>query len=85
MMLRQANIAGKRILQVLTCNVHILYCVMFNVHIVSVLRLLRQQTLREEDPVMRTALSAGHWTLDTRDVIQIYDLSLLGAFQCLHT
>ena len=46
---------------IVMCNVHI---VMFNVHIM--LRLLRQQTLREEDPVMRTALSAGagHWTLE---------------------
>ena len=46
------------------------------------LRLLRQQTLREEDPVMRTALSAGagHWTLDIKDGHRNFvKFSLLGA------
>ena len=47
------------------------------------LRLLRQQTLREEDPVMRTALSAGagHWTLEMSSrFCEIFSIRCLSGF-----
>ena len=72
MMFRQANIAGKRILQVLTCNVHIVLC---NVHIVVCnVEIVEAANIAGRGSCNEDSAECWSWTLDTRDVIQICEI-----------
>ena len=70
-MFRQANIAGKRILQVLTCNVHIVLC---NVHIVCNVEIVEAANIAGRGSCNEDSAECWSWTLDTRDVIQICEI-----------
>ena len=79
MMFRQANIAGKRILQVLTCNVHIVMCnvhiVLYNVHIVMCnVEIVEAANIAGRGSCNEDSAECWSWTLDTRDVIQICEI-----------